>query len=71
MNTWRRRAQADFNEEIRSHIELEAERLRAEGMSEGESLLEARRRFGNQVHAQERYHDSRRLAWLAAFAHAA
>ena len=60
----RRRPQRDFEDEIRSHIELETEQLIAQGMSPAEASLAARRRFGNVVAAQERYHDAGRFAWL-------
>src|SRR5262249_35420521 len=59
-----RRSQRDFEDEIRSHIELETDRLIEEGMSPGEARLAARRRFGNVTHAQERYHRTSRWVWL-------
>jgi putative ABC transport system permease protein len=58
------RDQRDFEDEIRSHIELETEQLVAEGMSPHEARLAARRRFGNVGAAQERFHDARGLLWL-------
>mgnify|MGYP006165518217 CR=1 FL=1 len=38
-----RRSQRDFEDEIRSHLELEAERLRAQGMSAPDAEYAARR----------------------------
>jgi len=60
---WRRkRAESDFTEEIQSHLRLEVERLRGEGMNQAEAEAAARREFGNVAHAQERFHESNR--WM-------
>jgi putative ABC transport system permease protein len=59
-----RRSQRDFEVEIQSHIDIEADRLIEEGMNPHDARLAARRRFGNVSKAQERYHDAGRLAWL-------
>ncbi len=59
----RRRAE-DFSEEVRAHIALEAERLRADGLSESEALAAARRCFGNVLGAEERFYESSRWMWL-------
>jgi len=59
-----RRSQRDFENEIRSHLELEADRLIAEGMKPEDAWLAARRKFGNVGAAQERYHDGSRWLWL-------
>jgi putative ABC transport system permease protein len=56
-----RRSQEDFEDEIRSHIELETERLKAQGMSEAEAARMARRRFGNVGVAADRFYHGRRL----------
>ncbi len=62
---WRcRRSGKDFSSEVQSHIELEADRLRAEGFSEGEAYAQARRTFGNVTRAEERFYESRRWLWL-------
>ena len=53
-----RRSQRDFEDEIRSHLELETDRLVEEGMSPDEARLAARRKFGNVSRAQERYHSA-------------
>jgi len=58
------RSQRDFEDEIRSHIELEADRLIEEGMSPDEAQHAARRRFGNITRAQERYHSAGRWVWV-------
>jgi putative ABC transport system permease protein len=57
-----RRSQRDFEEEIRAHLELEIERLRAQGMSEAEAERAARRSFGNDVVAGDRFHEGQRFA---------
>src|SRR5687768_16955972 len=43
----RDRATADLEDEMRLHMEMRAEKLRAEGMSDAEASTEAKRRFGN------------------------
>lgn len=59
-----RRHAEDFSEEVRAHIALEAEGLRAEGLSEADALAAARRRFGNVLGAEERFYESSRWMWL-------
>ena len=58
----RRRSPDDFAKEIRSHLELEADRLRQEGLSHEEAEAAARRAFGNVTLAQEHYYERGR--WL-------
>jgi putative ABC transport system permease protein len=58
----RRRTPDDFADEIRSHLELEADRLRESGMSQDDAEAGARRSFGNVTLAQERYYEQGR--WL-------
>ncbi|MBL8214192.1 MAG: ABC transporter permease [Bryobacterales bacterium] len=48
---------AGLDDEMRLHIELRAEKLRAMGVPPGEALWEARKRFGNQLHVRERSRD--------------
>ena len=60
----RARSDADFAEEIRAHLALEADQLRAEGLSRAEASAGAHRAFGNVTRAQERFHESRRPRWL-------
>jgi len=59
MFTRRRHKPADFSAEIEAHIALEADRLRSEGVSDTDAQAQARRTFGNALHAQERYYESR------------
>ena len=62
-----RREQRDFEEEIRAHLELETERLRAQGLSPRDAERAARRTFGNVGVAQDRFHDAQPLRWLHDF----
>jgi len=55
----RKRDASDFDAEIEAHIQLEAERLRAEGLPEGDAQAGARRAFGNVTLTQERFRESR------------
>lgn len=59
----RKRNDRDFHDEIESHIQLEAERLREQGLSEQDAQAAARRAFGNVTQAQERFYESRRWLW--------
>jgi predicted permease len=52
----RKRSAADFAEEIKAHLELEADDLKSEGLSEDEARWNARREFGNVRAAQERFY---------------
>src|SRR5690349_12930645 len=60
----RRRTAVDFKEELRSHIELETDRLISEGMAPEEARTAAHRRFGNVTVAEERFYESNRTIWL-------
>jgi predicted permease len=60
----RKRRAEDFAEEIRSHLELEADDLRAEGMNEEEAHRRAHVEFGSVRAAQERFYLKSRLQWL-------
>ncbi|MCP5111885.1 MAG: permease, partial [bacterium] len=65
---WKRsRSDDDFREEIEAHIDLEAERLIAEGMDPEEARRAARRAFGNVTQARERFYESRRFVLLQQF----
>lgn len=64
---WGRRSQSDFEDEIRSHLELETERLKAQGMSEADAERMARRRFGNVRVVEDRFYQGRPLVWLDDF----
>jgi len=60
----RKRGADDFAEEIKTHLELEADELKREGLSEDEARLKARREFGNVRAAQERFYVRGRMVWL-------
>jgi predicted permease len=60
---WRRRSTQDFAEEIKAHLELEADDLKQEGLSEDEARWKARRAFGNVRAAQERFYMKGRWVW--------
>jgi predicted permease len=57
-----RRSQRDFEDEIRSHLDLEAERLRAQGLSPEDAEREARRHFGNVGVTEDRFYHAQRFA---------
>jgi len=59
-----RRSEDDFAEEIRSHMELEADDLREEGLSPEEARCRARRTFGNVRAAQESFYLRGRWVWF-------
>ena len=59
-----RRSQDDFEEEIRSHLQMEVDRLKAQGVSPADAERIARRRFGNVGVAEDRFHDAQRFAWV-------
>jgi predicted permease len=52
----RKRSAEDFAEEIKTHLQLEADDLQREGLSEDEARWKARREFGNVCAAQERFY---------------
>src|SRR5688572_24454636 len=52
------RTHDDVEEEIRLHIALRVEQLRAQGLSINEARDEAERRFGPMDEARQRFHDS-------------
>lgn len=57
---WRRRGQKDFEAEIESHLQLEADRLKGQGLPATEAVSAARRAFGNVTRAHEQFYESRR-----------
>jgi MacB-like periplasmic core domain len=61
---WRKRSADDFAEEIKAHLELEAEDLEREGLSVDEARWKARREFGNVRRAQEQFYVKGRFVWL-------
>ena len=62
---WRRTrtSPGDFSDEIRAHLEIEAESLREAGWSEAQARAAARRAFGNVTRARERFYESGRWLW--------
>jgi predicted permease len=62
-----RRSQRDFEDEIRSHLELEAERLRSQGLSPIEAEQAARRHFGNVGVAEDRFYHAQRFSSMQDF----
>jgi hypothetical protein len=59
---WGKRRRSDFGAEIEAHLQLEADRLREEGLSPAEAVEAARRAFGNRTRAEERFYESGR--WM-------
>ena len=59
----RKRSAQDFAEEIKAHLELEADDLKQEGLSDDEARWKARRAFGNVSAAQERFYMKDRWEW--------
>jgi predicted permease len=60
----RKRPDADFDAEIRAHLEIEIDRLIDQGSSPEAARDAARRSFGSALAAQERFHESTRWVWL-------
>ncbi len=60
----RKRSAEDFAAEIQSHLDLEADDLKDEGLSEDEARWKARREFGNVGAAQERFYIRGRWVWV-------
>jgi predicted permease len=58
------RGDRDFDDEIRSHLEIETDRLIGEGLTPDEARQAARRAFGNVTNVRERFYESRRVLWL-------
>jgi len=52
----RKRSPQDFAEEIKAHLELEADELKSEGLGDDEARWKARREFGNVRLTQERFY---------------
>ena len=58
-----KRKAGDFGDELQAHLQLEADRFRAQGLSEEDALQAARRSFGNVTRAEERFYESSRWSW--------
>lgn len=63
----RKRRPEDFSAELRAHLALEADQLRAEGAGEEEAASTARRRLGNLTRNEECFYEYRRWMWLDQF----
>ena len=59
----RKRGADDFADEIKAHLELEADELKREGLSEDEAQRQARVTFGHVQGTQERFYLRGRMAW--------
>jgi predicted permease len=59
-----RRSQRDFEDEIRSHLQMEIARLEAQGMSRADAARAARRNFGNIGVAEDNFYHGQRFSWL-------
>src|SRR5215475_10276499 len=59
-----RRTHDDFHDEVQSHLDLETDRLLADGMSLDDARAEARRRFGNVAKVEEHFYEEQRVLWL-------
>jgi macrolide transport system ATP-binding/permease protein len=60
----RRRSAKDFAEEIKAHLELEADQLHGEGLSEEEAHRQARVEFGSVPVAEERFRLRNQVVWF-------
>lgn len=60
----RDRRTAELEEEMRTHVEMRAARLRAAGADADHARSEARRRFGNALSIAERSRDAWGAAWI-------
>jgi macrolide transport system ATP-binding/permease protein len=60
----RKRSAGDFAEEIKAHLDLEADQLEHEGLTQDEARRKARVEFGNVQAAQERFYIRNRVAWF-------
>lgn len=60
----RKRSAEDFAEEIKAHLDLDADELQDEGLSEEEAHRNARVAFGNAPVAEERFRLRNRVQWF-------
>src|SRR5207237_7137507 len=60
-----RKREAELDEELEAHIEIEARRLEVEGLSSTEAAAEARRTFGSRALVAEMTRDSWGARWLS------
>ena len=54
----------DFTREIEAHLQLETDRLIADGYTPEDARSTARRAFGNVTRVSERFYEARRVVWL-------
>jgi predicted permease len=59
----RTRRPDDFTAEVESHLQLEIDRLEADGLTPGEARAAAHRAFGNVTASQECFYEGRRWLW--------
>jgi predicted permease len=57
------RKTSDFNDEIESHLQLEIDTLKEQGLTEEEARARARQSFGNVTHAREQFYEAKRWLW--------
>ena len=62
-----RRKREDFSEELKAHLELEADQLREQGLPEAEARRAAHLALGNLTSHEERFYESSRWVWLDQF----
>jgi macrolide transport system ATP-binding/permease protein len=60
----RKRSREDFAKEITAHLELDADELKREGLTDEDARRQARIDFGNVRVAQERFYLKNRVVWL-------
>ncbi len=60
----RRKRDADLDEEVRAHLEMEEQENRAAGMSPKEAHYAALRKFGNVARTREDSRESWSWSWL-------
>ena len=60
----RRRSEEDISDEIRAHLQLEADDLVAEGLPEQQARAAARREFGSVALTRQRLYEKGRVLWL-------
>jgi predicted permease len=61
----RKRTAADFAEEMKAHLELEADELKSEGLTPEQAYRRARVEFGSRQAAHEHFRTRNRIAWVA------
>jgi predicted permease len=60
----RRRTSDDFAEEIKAHLELEADELKQDGLTDDDARRKAKVHFGSIGMTQERFRVRNRIEWL-------